>query len=427
MATDAPAVPAAATPSRAGQVRAIAYIGTVAALGLGLTAAAVIVDGVELDTTLAVLGMLAVLTWWSGPIVVEDRVRLSFSSIVLLAAMGLVGPAGAGLVGIMLGPLQRGSVPLRARVFNTGMSATLGVLGATAYLAAGGRHDSSGLLGAWEILRGIGLPILLADLVQVAANLLLLTGVLRVVRRVPMRAQMAQLVRTSGAGYLGYGIIAFLLIVLWQPGELGPASIVLVLAPLLVARWAYLQYAEEFKAHERALHVLVAAVETKAPHLVGHSARVAELSAHMAEHLGLRSHAVADIRKAGMLHDLGQTTLPTALVRGGEAAGGDLVRSYPARGVEVLRDLSFLAGSLDAIAHHREPAAHRAGGDPAGLPARIVGIADEYDLVTEVGTPDGARLRPEEALRRLGETGPASADLLRALEHAVSRTSGVAS
>ncbi len=169
-----------------------------------------------------------------------------------------------------------------------------------------------------------------------------------------MRNQMLRLLGSTGPAYLGYGAIAFLLVVLWQPARVGPASVALVLPPLLVARWAYLQYAEEFKGHERALHVLVAAVEAKAPHLTGHSERVADLSARMAEHLGLRGQVVADTRVAGMLHDLGQTTLPTPLVRGGEGTGGDLVRSYPARGAELLRDLSFLSGSLDAISRHRE-------------------------------------------------------------------------
>ena len=102
---------------------------------------------------------------------------------------------------------------------------------------------------------------------------------------------------------------------LWGPARLGSASVLLILPPLLVAQWAYRQYSEEVKGHERALDVLVAAVEAKAPHLVGHSARVAELSASMAEHLGLRSQMVADARVAGMLHDLGLTTLPTGLVR----------------------------------------------------------------------------------------------------------------
>jgi hypothetical protein len=401
------------------------YIGLVAALGIGLTTAAVILEGLVIDGPLVVLGFLAVLTWWSGRIVVANNVTLTFSSIVLLAAMALLGPAGAGIVGILVGPLQRGKVPLRARVFNTGMSAALGVLGGAAYRAAGGPPDSSHVIGAWEIMRQIAIPVFVADLVQVAVNLILLAGVIRVAGGAPMRNQMLRLLGSTGPAYLGYGAVAFLLVVLWQPADVGPASVALILPPLLVARWAYLQYAEEFKAHERALHVLVAAVEAKAPHLTGHSERVADLSARMAEHLGLRGQVVADTRVAGMLHDLGQTTLPTPLVRGGENTGGDLVRSYPARGAELLRDLSFLSGSLDAISRHRE--AHLLEGDTEtdDLPARIVGLADEYDLLTEVGTPDGAVLEPEDALRTLGGASERRRELVGALEHAIGRTGGL--
>ena len=123
-----------------------------------------------------------------------------------------------------------------------------------------------------------------------------------------MRTQMGRILGSSGSAHLGYGVIAFIMVVLWGPAGLGSASVFLILPPLLVAQWAYQQYAEEIKGHERALHVLVAAVEAKAPHLVGHSTRVAELSASMAEHLGLRAQVVADARVAGMLHDLGLTT-----------------------------------------------------------------------------------------------------------------------
>ena len=399
------------------------YIAAVLALGLGLTAAAVAVDGIRIDGTLAVLCLLAVLTWWSGPTVVDGRVLLSFSSIVMLAAIALLGPAGAGVVGLVMGPLQRGSLPLRARLFNTGMSATLGVLGSVAYLYAGGKRDSTGLVGAREILQHVGWPILVADLVHLSVNLALIAGVVRLAQGVPIRSQVARLLPTTGPAYLGYGAIAFLMVVLWEPALLGPASVVLVLAPLLVARWAYVQYGEEVKGHERALHVLVAAVEAKAPHLVGHSARVAELSGHMAEHLGLRSQVVLDTRVAGMLHDLGLTTLPTALVRGAGPGDGTGLRSYPARGGELLRGLSFLSGSLDAITHHRDAVVPGAVPDPdqLGLPARIVGLADEYDLLTEVGTPDGVVLDGHEALARLRATPSGRADLLAALEHALSR------
>jgi hypothetical protein len=310
------------------------------------------------------------------------------------------------------------------------MTAILGVAGGVAYAAAGGVRDSTALVGAREILQGVGIPILVADLVQVVVNLVLLAGVIRVAAGTPMRTQIVRLLGTTGPAYVGYGVIAFLLVVLWQPARLGPAAVVLVLAPLLVARWAYVQYAEEFKAHERALHVLVAAVEAKAPHLAGHSARVAELSALMAESLGLREQVVSDTRVAGMLHDLGQTTLPTALVRGLGSADAAALPTYPARGAALLSDLSFLSGSLDAIAGHRDVLVSGTGptSGAAGIPACIVGLADEYDLLTEVGTPGGAVLTQKEALEHLRDVPAGTPDLIDALEHALTRrASGVPS
>ena len=108
---------AASTAPRRSGVTTSLYIALVLSLGVGLTVAAVAVGGLLLDRTLAVLCLLAVLTWWSGPTMVDGRVLLSFSSIVMLAAIALLGPAGAGIVGIVMGPLQRGSVPLRARLY----------------------------------------------------------------------------------------------------------------------------------------------------------------------------------------------------------------------------------------------------------------------------------------------------------------------
>jgi hypothetical protein len=211
------------------------------------------------------------------------------------------------------------------------------------------------------------------------------------------------------------------MVVLWEPAGLGPFSVVLVLAPLFVARWAYAQYAEEAKAHEQTLDVLVASVEAKAPHLAGHSARVADLSAQMAEYLGLRGQAVADIRVAAMLHDLGQTTLPTGLVRGvGVGPGAGALEDYPARGVEVLRGISFLSGSLDAVTRHRE-VLWRAPSTEGVDPALVVGLADEFDLLVEVGTPDGVLLDTDEAFERLRANPGAREDVVQALQHALTR------
>jgi hypothetical protein len=122
-----------------------------------------------------------------------------------------------------------------------------------------------------------------------------------------------------------------------------------------------------------------------------------------------------------MLHDLGLTTLPTGLVRTTGLAGENGLSGYPARGVRLLRGLSFLTGALDAIAHHRDAVRSGvAGGEQLSLPALVVGLADEYDLLTEVGTPDGALLPKDEALAQLRATPAGREDLVGALEHALS-------
>jgi len=404
------------------------YVAMVAVVGASLTAAAIRFDGVQVDATLLVLLLLAVLSWLFGSVVVDGgRVTLSFHGIVLLAAMALVGPGGAGIVGMVLGPLQEAGAPLRARIFNTGMLATMGVVGGYAYIVAGGVPISDAPSGTSQIVLHIGIPLLVVDIVQFVVNVLLLAVVVRLAAGLSMRSQVAQILGATGPAHLGYGMIAFIMVVLWGPAGLGAASVFLILPPLVVAQWAYRQYAEEVKGHERALQVLVAAVEAKAPHLVGHSSRVAELSAAMADNLGLRSQVVADVRVAGMLHDLGLTTLPTSLVRSTGVVGGRGLQGYPALGVQLLRGMSFLSGALDAIAHHRDAVVGRAdAAADLSMPSLVVGLADEYDLLTEVGTPDGVVVAREDAFEALRGTPAGREDLLRALEHALSRRAGVA-
>src|SRR6187397_1631911 len=82
------------------------YVGCVAVVGVSLTAGAIRLDGLKIDPTFWVVLLLAVLAWWFGSVEVDSgRVTLSFTSIVLLAAMALVGPAAAGIVGMLIGPM----------------------------------------------------------------------------------------------------------------------------------------------------------------------------------------------------------------------------------------------------------------------------------------------------------------------------------
>ncbi len=80
----------------------------------------------------------------------------------------------------------------------------------------------------------------------------------------------------SGWAYVGYGVIGFLFVVLWFPAGLGPFSAVLVLAPLLAARWAFIQYGDELRSHERTLETLVTALGKKEPAAAKRSRRTAQ-------------------------------------------------------------------------------------------------------------------------------------------------------
>lgn len=368
---------------------------------------------------IAVLCLVAGISSWRGTTQIDDKVVVSLTGILVLAAMALGGPLAAAAVAAVGSAAERENLPLYARVYNAAMNAAAGVLGGLAFVAVGGQPGVRTEGGALGTLQHLALPLIVGDLTQMAVNLVLLMTIIRVSGG-PARSIAARLLRSTGAMNLGYGVVALLLVVLWLHAGLGVASLALVLAPLLAAQWAYAQLGDELVARDRALDVLVAAVEVKAPHLAGHSRRVAELGTRMAETLGLRSQTVADVRLAAMLHDVGQTTYPTLVVRGMGHDAEEERSGYPQRSVEILSELAFMRGALAPIRAHREVRGISEGAVTSDAAAEIVGVADEFDLLTEVGTSAGLTLSRAEALELL-RSSAVRPELVDALEGALDR------
>ena len=116
---------------------------------------------------------------------------------------------------------------------------------------------------------------------------------------------------------------------------------------------------------------MVTAIETRAPHLEGHSGRVSELAALMAQELGLGPKEVVDVRTAGLLHDLGRVVVAPGRESPDELDGAAL------RGAAMLQSLPFLAGASSVLG---EVARAGDGAGTVSLAAEIVRTADEYDL-----------------------------------------------
>jgi putative nucleotidyltransferase with HDIG domain len=359
---------------------------------------------------LSVLTLLGVASWMLRETDVGARVQFSFASIIMLAAAVIVGPVGAGIVGLAATLVQLGHEKFIVRLFNVAMFTCISTIGALVYLVVGGIPRAEGLTDTSTLLLSVGLPLLLADLAQCLTNAVGLAMILRVSMGVPIRMQAWKLLSTTGPAYVGYGIIGFLFVVLWIPAKVGAFSALLVLAPLFVARWAFAQYGDELRAHERTLRALVTAVERKEPHNVGHSERVARLSEWVAETLGLGHKEIQDVRTAGMLHDVGKVAVPTRLLRPRRALADDdfvVIADHALGGVELVEDIDFLSGSVAGIAHHHERFDGHGypdglAGEAIPLSARIVAVADVFDGLTTARAYRTA-LSTDEALALLTE------------------------
>src|ERR1035437_7742388 len=279
---------------------------------------------------------------------------------------------------------------VEVRVFNIGMASAIGAAGGFVYLIASGATEGSAVGGLGYLMLHVGLPLLLADVSICLFNAVILSGIVRLTKGTPMRRFILGMLETSGPAYIGYGLIGFLFVILWVPAGVGPASAVLILAPLFVARWAFVQYGDEQRARERTLSALVAAVETKDLYTRGHSERVASLCDLIAGQLALSHQDTEALRFAGILHDIGKLAIPIPVLRKADVpseADRASIANHAARGVEMVGGIEFLAGSTEAILHHHERMDGRGypdglRGEDTPLLARIIAVADAFDSLT---------------------------------------------
>jgi response regulator RpfG family c-di-GMP phosphodiesterase len=156
------------------------------------------------------------------------------------------------------------------------------------------------------------------------------------------------------------------------------------------------------------LEALIAALEAKDPYLSGHSARVADLAATIANHLGLSDDEVDQVRTAGRLHDLGKIGIREAVLnKQGPLTPDEYghVQHHVVIGSQILQPLRHLGSIVDYVRGHHE---HFDGsGYPDGLAgesipvgARIICAAEIYDALT-TARPYQPTLSPEEAIERM--------------------------
>ncbi|GAB3415561.1 HD-GYP domain-containing protein [Flindersiella endophytica] len=333
-------------------------------------------------------------------------------SHVVVGLNGVVATAMYPILGMWAAPIwlasalaKRPGIPRIRRIYNVTQNVICTFLSGAVYVALGGGVGPGAL--ASEAFPRTLVPVTAAILTFELTNVVLLTGILRLdtgrsLIRI-LRATFAEAIIAN----IGYAYLGLLMAVLWL-GRLGPAAAVLMLVPLLVARWAIAQFAAEQKTHQATLQALAQAIETKDLYTRGHGERVSRAARMLGTEMGWEGERLEALAQAGLLHDVGKIGVPTrVLQKDGRLTDDeyDAIKLHPMHGVEVVGDIAFLEDARAGIMHHHER--YDGTGYPAGLRgehipifARILSVSDAFDCMTSVRSYRTAR-PVEEAIEEL--------------------------
>jgi putative nucleotidyltransferase with HDIG domain len=150
-------------------------------------------------------------------------------------------------------------------------------------------------------------------------------------------------------------------------------------------------------------------IDGKASFSAKHSLRVGNLASLMAIQLGIEEPLASDLRRAGLLHDLGKLAVPNTILDKTSPLDANeraVLAAHASFGAEVLGAIEELAPAATLVAHHHDPldGSGFAGIEPRlEVAARVVAVADLYDTLT-AERPYPHPVAPEKALEILART-----------------------
>ena len=147
-------------------------------------------------------------------------------------------------------------------------------------------------------------------------------------------------------------------------------------------------------------------IEAKDKYTKGHSIRVAEYSAMLAEALGWDEEKVKNLKYIALLHDIGKVGIPDRVLnKPGKLTDNEfnIIKSHTTIGGDILKDIETITYVEAGAKYHHER--YEGGGYPSGIAganipivARIISIADAYDAMNSKRVYRDAL--PKEIIRR---------------------------
>lgn len=147
---------------------------------------------------------------------------------------------------------------------------------------------------------------------------------------------------------------------------------------------------DELEHAENVLVSLAKAIEAKDQYTRGHSERVSVYAEGLGAVAGLKPQECRDLRRAGLLHDIGKIGIPGDYLRKPNRLTTEeyeVVKRHPVLGAEICKPLRTMEPLLALIRGHHERLdgrgyPDRLHGPAIAVPLRCLTVADVYDALT---------------------------------------------
>jgi HD-GYP domain-containing protein (c-di-GMP phosphodiesterase class II) len=141
---------------------------------------------------------------------------------------------------------------------------------------------------------------------------------------------------------------------------------------------------------DRIAEAFARVIDAKSPFTALHSVRVAEIAVGIGGVLGFDPVVRRDLRRAGLLHDIGKLAISNRILdKPGKLTDDEFatVKEHPAYSLRILQRAPCFASIADLAADHHERIdgtgyPRGRGGDELGMPVRVLAVADVYEALT---------------------------------------------
>ena len=396
--------------------RAVAYVALISVLGMigmAFCARQVWLDGRTAHLSVLVSMLILCTLCRSLPIYMRSDQAIDVSILSIVAICLYEGPAAAVVMYFLSSFFSVDksagdgktytiyNIPLYKTIFNLA-NVSLAVL--VPALVCRGLGITAGDLRFPQVI----LPTVIYAVGAFLINALIMMLLFYLNGQISLREALAQIVGLT-PNVLAAMPISLLLAMLYAIPS-GEWIVLLMLLPLMLARYAWKLYLDSRGQQMRMIQVLVSTMEAKDPYTQGHSRRVCDYSVQIARAMHLRESQVEQIREGAVLHDLGKIGVDDRILRKPEALTEEervAMERHPEIGVAIIRDLRLRPEVVEMIHdHHRRYDGsgypRREGAEKPGLYARILSVADAYDAMTS-DRPYRKGMPPEVAIRILRE------------------------